>query len=50
MFFLTGYTDKNLGGSNAGSYDAWVAKYDTDGDKVGLNSLEPPTRIYGVGQ
>jgi len=31
--FLTGYTDGDLGGVNAGSYDAWVAKYDTDGNQ-----------------
>ncbi|GAB4196085.1 MAG: hypothetical protein Fur006_43190 [Coleofasciculaceae cyanobacterium] len=31
--YLTGYTDNSLGGENAGSYDAWVAKYDTDGNQ-----------------
>ena len=32
-FYLTGYTDADFGGSNAGSYDAWVAKYDSDGNQ-----------------
>lgn len=31
--FLTGYTDGNLGGTNAGSSDAWAAKYDSDGNQ-----------------
>lgn len=30
---LAGYTDSNLGGENAGSYDAWVAKYDSNGNQ-----------------
>ncbi|MBD2692079.1 SBBP repeat-containing protein [Anabaena catenula] len=30
-FYLTGYTYGNLGGTNAGSYDAWVAKYNSSG-------------------
>ncbi len=32
-FYLTGYTDADLGGANAGSYDSWVAKYDSDGNQ-----------------
>ncbi len=31
--FLTGYTDSDLGGENAGSYDTWVAKYDSNGNE-----------------
>ena len=31
--YLTGYTDGDLGGTNAGSYDAWTAKYDSDGNQ-----------------
>ncbi|MDJ0897242.1 MAG: SBBP repeat-containing protein [Xenococcus sp. MO_188.B8] len=37
--FLTGYTDGNLGGDNAGSYDAWVAKYDTKGNQLWLEQF-----------
>ncbi len=37
--FLTGYTDSNLGGDNAGSYDAWVARYDTKGNQVWLEQF-----------
>jgi hypothetical protein len=29
---LTGYTNGDLGGANAGSFDAWVAQFDTDGN------------------
>ena len=33
-YYLTGYTDGNLSGEgNAGSYDAWVAKYDSEGNQ-----------------
>ncbi|MGV2828053.1 SBBP repeat-containing protein [Myxosarcina sp. GI1(2024)] len=33
-FYLTGYTDRDIGGANAGSYDTWVAKYDPDGNRL----------------
>ena len=32
--FLTGWTVGDLGGTNAGLYDAWVAKYDSDGNQL----------------
>ena len=32
-FYVTGSTDADFGGSNAGSYDSWVAKYDSDGNE-----------------
>ncbi|MBE9169062.1 SBBP repeat-containing protein [Pleurocapsales cyanobacterium LEGE 06147] len=32
-FYLTGYTDSDFGGTNTGSYDTWVAKYDSDGNQ-----------------
>ncbi|MGV2831303.1 SBBP repeat-containing protein [Myxosarcina sp. GI1(2024)] len=38
-YYLTGYTDGDLGGSNAGSYDAWVAKYDSDGNQLWLEQF-----------
>lgn len=31
--FLTGYTNNNLQGLNAGDFDAWVAKYDSNGNR-----------------
>lgn len=48
--FLTGYTNGNLGGDNAGSFDNWVAKYDTNGNQVwvqqfGTSALE---QAYGI--
>lgn len=44
--FLTGYTDNNLGGSNNGSYDAWVAKYDSNGDRVWVQQFGTPDLDY----
>ncbi|MGK7936602.1 MAG: SBBP repeat-containing protein [Xenococcaceae cyanobacterium] len=37
--FVSGYTEGNLGGENAGSYDAWVAKFDTDGSQLWLEQF-----------
>jgi Ca2+-binding RTX toxin-like protein len=37
--FLAGYTDGNLGATNAGGYDAWVASYNTDGDRIWLQQF-----------
>lgn len=34
--FVTGFTSGNLGGTNAGSFDFWVARYDTSGNQVWL--------------
>ncbi|MGB5714191.1 MAG: SBBP repeat-containing protein [Waterburya sp.] len=31
--YLTGWTLGDLGGENAGSYDGWVAKYDSEGNQ-----------------
>ena len=45
--FLTGYTDGNLGGPNAGFYDAWVAKYDNDGNQLWIEQFGTPD--YDVG-
>lgn len=33
-FYLTGSTDADFGGSNTGSYDTWVAKYDSEGNQL----------------
>ncbi|MGV2829412.1 SBBP repeat-containing protein [Myxosarcina sp. GI1(2024)] len=45
--FLTGFTDGNLGGENAGSYDSWVAKYDSEGNQVWLEQFGTPDYDYG---
>lgn len=37
--FITGYTDGNLGGENAGSFDAWVAKYDIEGNQTWIQQF-----------
>ena len=49
-FYLTGYTDADFGGSNAGSYDTWVAKYDSDGNQqweqqFGTSEIDNPLEI-----
>jgi hypothetical protein len=37
--YLTGDTYGNLAGTNAGSSDAWVAKYDSNGDRVWIEQF-----------
>jgi len=37
--YITGGTTGNLAGSNAGDYDAWVAKYDGQGNKLWVKQL-----------
>ncbi|MEW6493973.1 MAG: SBBP repeat-containing protein [Cyanobacteriota bacterium] len=44
--FLTGYTDNDLGGSNSGSYDAWVAQYDSNGNQVWIQQFGTPELDY----
>ncbi|MBE9165983.1 SBBP repeat-containing protein [Pleurocapsales cyanobacterium LEGE 06147] len=44
--FLTGYTDSNLGGANAGFYDPWVAKYDSDGNQLWIQQFGTPEFDY----
>lgn len=44
--FVTGYTDGNLGGDSAGSYDAWVAKYDSDGNQIWTRQFGTPEFDY----
>ena len=46
---LTGYTDNSLGGSNAGSYDAWVTKYDTNGNQWWMTQFGTPELDQGLG-
>ena len=40
--FLTGYTDGALVVVNAGSYDAWVAQYDKDGNQQWIQQFGTP--------
>ncbi|AFZ24138.1 Beta-propeller repeat protein [Cylindrospermum stagnale PCC 7417] len=40
--FLTGYTNGNLGGANAGSFDAWAAKFDKNGNQLWLKQFGTP--------
>ncbi len=40
--FITGYTDGDLGGENAGSFDAWVAKYDLEGNQTWIQQFGTP--------
>jgi hypothetical protein len=40
--FLTGYTKSDLAGNNAGSFDAWAARYDTDGNQIWLEQFGTP--------
>ncbi len=46
--FLTGYTTGNLGGTNAGSFDAWVAEYDTNGNQKWITQFGSPNRDDSV--
>lgn len=52
--YVTGFTDSNLGGSNAGDYDSWVAKFNTEGDRLwtqqfGSSELDFPTDVVSNG-
>jgi hypothetical protein len=40
--FITGYTNGNLGGTNAGAFDTFVARYDTSGNQVWLTQFGTP--------
>lgn len=40
--FLVGYTDDDLGGTNAGSFDAWVARFNTDGEQQWIQQFGTP--------
>jgi hypothetical protein len=41
--FLTGYTNSNLGGQNAGSFDAWAALFDTEGNQQWIQQFGTST-------
>jgi Beta-propeller repeat len=48
--FLTGYTNSNFGGNNAGSYDPWVARYDTNGNQIWIQQFGTSQfdQAYGI--
>ncbi|MCT7955508.1 SBBP repeat-containing protein [Laspinema palackyanum] len=37
--YVTGTTNRDLGGTNVGSWDAWVAKHDTEGNQLWIRQL-----------
>jgi len=37
--YFTGSTDASLGGPNAGSYDAWLARYDSAGNQTWIRQF-----------
>jgi Ca2+-binding RTX toxin-like protein len=46
--FLAGYTNSNLGGDNAGSYDGWVASYEAEGNQRWLQQFGTPQLDYAT--
>jgi hypothetical protein len=46
--FVTGYTNGSLGGLNAGSFDAWVARYDTNGNRIWIQQFGTPEYDYAT--
>ncbi|BDA68878.1 hemolysin-type calcium-binding region [Calothrix sp. PCC 7716] len=42
--FITGFTLGDLGGANAGSFDAWVAQFNTNGDQQWITQFGTPDR------
>lgn len=47
--YIAGYTSGNLGATNAGSPDAYVAKYDPDGNRVWLRQFGTPQAEVSIG-
>jgi hypothetical protein len=37
--YITGYTDAVLGKSNSGNIDAWIAKYDFNGNQLSIDQV-----------
>lgn len=46
--FITGYTNGSLGGANLGSFDAWVARYDTKGNRIWIKQFGTPEYDYAT--
>jgi len=46
--FVAGYTNGNLGGMNAGEFDAWVASYDTSGNQLWIQQFGSAETDYAT--
>lgn len=46
--FVTGYTNGSLEGANAGTFDAWVARYDTSGNRVWIQQFGTAETDYST--
>ena len=46
--FVTGYTNGSLGEPNAGSFDSWVARYDTSGNRIWIQQFGTPEDDYAT--
>lgn len=46
--FMTGYTNGDLGGPNAGGYDTWVAAFDIDGNQLWKQQFGTTGLDYGT--
>jgi Beta-propeller repeat len=44
--FVSGMTGGSLGGSNAGGYDAWIARYDSAGNSIWIRQLGTSATDY----
>ncbi|MCT7961168.1 Ig-like domain-containing protein [Laspinema sp. D1] len=47
--YITGHTFGNLGGTNAGGYDAWVAKYNSSGTQQWVKQFGSSSNDYSEG-
>ncbi|HBL10887.1 MAG TPA: hemolysin [Cyanobacteria bacterium UBA11162] len=47
--YVVGYTDKSLKGTNAGSFDAWVVKYDGNGNQKWVQQFGTPELDQALG-
>ena len=47
--YVVGYTDKSLKGTNAGSFDAWVVKYDSNGNQKWVQQFGTPELDQALG-
>ena len=47
--YVTGYTEGSLGATNAGALDAYLAKYDSNGNQLWIRQLGTSTSDNGMG-